>query len=169
VTDQLTGIDFLIDEVENYTNYELVMSLWSWDTDAVQENESVGLCMRPNMPVDSYASCWMFKTDNYGAYRQPSSYLVDSKNFTPGARLEDMPALSPYPMPGMKGSWMCAEPMAIYGRTTAACARFAPKLYTTEDPSFTPTDDITVLTYLSSRYAFRDEGELGSDADPESV
>ena len=60
VGQEKTGIDFLVEEIENYTDYEMVMSLWSWDYDEVHENEAVGLCMRPSNNAEAYASCWMY-------------------------------------------------------------------------------------------------------------
>ena len=89
--------------------------------------------------------------------------MVDSKAFAPGARLEDMPTLAPFPIPGMKGSWMCSEPRNMMGRVLASCMRFAPKLYSVEDPTFSPSDDITVMTYLSSRYDGRGETMMGTN------
>lgn len=45
--------------------------MWSWETEAVLEGESVGLCMKPTTQPDAFASCWMFKQDMNGAYGQP--------------------------------------------------------------------------------------------------
>ena len=160
-----TGVDFLVEEIENYTNYEALLSLWSWDYDSVHENEAVGLCIRPANSEEAFASCWLYRTNMYRQYGEAESFLVDSRAFAPGARLEEMPALQPYPIPGMKGGWMCNEPMNMLGRMRAACMRFAPKLYSVEDPTYAPADDISVMTYLSSRYNEGSETMMGVDED----
>uniref|UniRef100_A0A7S3MLF2 Uncharacterized protein n=1 Tax=Favella ehrenbergii TaxID=182087 RepID=A0A7S3MLF2_9SPIT len=87
--------------------------------------------------------------------------LIDPKDLVAGSRLEEMTGLEPYPVPGMKGSWMCQEPMELLGRVRAVCTRFAPKTYTPQDPTFSADSDITVMTYLSSRFDERTETPMG--------
>jgi len=72
-----------------------------------------------------------------------------------GTRLEDFESVSVYPVPGMKGQWMCEDPVKILGRMRVSCARFTPKTFEVEDPSFEPNSDVTVMTYLTSRQTGR--------------
>ena len=159
------GIDFLIQQIEGYTDYQLVVSMWAWDNARVQPGQSAGLCLRPSQPEDAYASCWVYERDQMGAYGKPKSLMVEPSLFTPGARLEEMPALENYPIPGMKGSWMCSETQTVLHKTSAMCIRFIPKTNTIEDPLIDADSDITLMTYLSSRFDDEaPEGPIGTDA-----
>jgi len=50
---------------------------------------------------------------------------------------------------------MCEDPVKILGRMRVSCARFTPKTFEVEDPSFEPNSDVTVMTYLTSRQTGR--------------
>ena len=84
--------------------------------------------------------------------------MLPPSEFVDGARLERMPALEPYPIPGMQGQWMCRElsDLELVGYMNALCARFIPKGFSIEDPMIDADTDITLMTYLSSR--FDDDG-----------
>jgi len=58
----------------------------------------------------------------------------------------------------MRGQWMCRElsDLELVGYINALCARFIPRAFTIEDPMIDANTDITLMTYLSSR--FDDDG-----------
>ena len=142
----------------------MMVSMWSWNPKDVAPGESVGLCVRPAEIPTAHASCWLFKKNRHHEYEGPTSYLVDSSYLTAGARLEDMNKVTIYPVPGMKGQWMCDTPTNIFGRVQVSCARFTPKVFKIEDPSFEPHEDVTVMTYLTARLTGRIDFESNNDS-----
>ena len=55
----------------------------------------------------------------------------------------------------MKGQWMCMTPTEFLGRMRVSCARFTPKSFSVEDPAFSTAEQVTVMTYLTSRLSGR--------------
>ena len=124
------GIQALIETVQEYTEFQIMMSNWSWRPENVIAGESVGMCVKLAEISDAYASCWAFTKDKNEEFEKARSFLVEPQTLTPSAHLEDMKTLNGFFMPGMKGQWMCNSPSKILGRIQVSCARFTPKTFT---------------------------------------
>ena len=154
--EEASGITAIIDEINIYTDKEMMISMYSWDLEDVIAGESVGVCHHPTASPDSMSSCWEWKMDEEGVYGDsPISYLVNMKDFGVDTGLDSAEPVSVATVPAMKGSWICMPPTEIMTRMRTVCGRLLPKVDTPEDPMFVPGSEVTVMTYYSSRLSGR--------------
>ena len=154
--EQASGITAIIDEINNYTDKEMMISMYSWDAKDVIANESVGICHQPTAQPDSMASCWEWKMDQEGVFGDsPVSYMVNMREFGTDTGLDSAEPIAGITVPAMKGNWICAPPTEILLRVRTVCGRLLPKEGTPEDPLFVKGSDVTVMTYYSSRLTGR--------------
>jgi hypothetical protein len=150
--EEATGITAIIAEINKYTEGQLLLNMFSWDPEHVQANEGVGVCSKPTSQPDALASCWEFKKDSEGVFlEEPASYLVDLKGITSTSALDTFTPISGANIPAMFGHWVCAEPHEFNYRMRTTCARLVPKVNTPEDPTYSTGDEITAMTYFTSR------------------
>lgn len=80
--EESSGITELIDTVYDYTEGQMVLSMWSWDKWHVIPGESVGVCIQPAEDESAYASCWEWSMDQDGNYENShKNYLVNPLYF----------------------------------------------------------------------------------------
>ena len=130
----------------------------SWQRDHVVAGESVGMCMRPTATPEAYATCWVYTMNEAGEYDAAKSFLVAPENFTAEMRLEDQEGLGVVEVPLMFGSWQCTEPIEVLGRVGATCGRILPKDANLEDTTYKADQEITIMTYLTSKQTGRVSG-----------
>lgn len=150
-----SGMRKIISDIEDYTEGHMVVSIWSWSLEDVEPGESAGVCMRPANDSKGYASCWSWTMNQFGSFGDVAdSYLVDtSSELNAKSLLENMNGRiqGVTVVPAMFGEWVCAEPYEVRNRWIAACGRLLPKVYTTFDPSYQADEEVTLVTYLTSR------------------
>ena len=155
--EEATGITAIIDMIDSYTDAHMMVSLVAWEPEDVLPGESAGFCVKPTNNDTANTSCWMWTRDQEGVYSgEVQSYLLDPfLAFTPQSRLEDQVPIELQAVPAMNGQWLCTPPMEILGMMHSTCARFLPKDDSPEDPVYLTTEEVTVMTYLSSRLTGR--------------
>lgn len=139
--------------LKGYTEGDVMIASWSWPADsAANVGDSVGVCVTPS--ADQYMSCWTWtRADEYGYEPKPKSYLVDPKTLDAATTLDSLDEVSaPLGLvPGTAGEWMCVEPYQMWDREMTTCMRLLPTADTPQDPSLQKVEDLTVLTYMTSR------------------
>ena len=154
--EESTGIKAIIEEIYAYTDAQMLISMYSWEEGDVIDGESVGVCHKPSKNADALLSCWEWKKNEEGVFLEdPSSYLFDGTALTEDSTLGDFPAVDNVLVPAMFGNWLCATPFMINKKMRATCARLVPKEDKIEDPTYNIGDEITVMTYFSSRHSGR--------------
>lgn len=134
----------------------MLISVYSWDPEHVIDGESVGVCHQPGGNPDNFASCWEWTKDAEGVFgSEPTSYLIDPKLVTESTSLNSQPPISAANVPAMFGNWICSPPMEYFMRMHTTCARLLPREPTIEDPMFVKDQEVTVMTYFSSRLSGR--------------
>ena len=134
----------------------MLVSMYSWEADAVIDGESVGVCHQPSDITENFASCWEWKKDAEGVFgTEPTSYLINASLVTATDSLDSQPAISSVNIPAMFGNWICAAPMELMGRMRTTCTRLLPRDQTIEDPMFVTGGNVNVMTYFSSRLSGR--------------
>ena len=79
---EASGITAIIEEINTYTDKEMMISMYSWDPEDVIAGESVGICHHPTASPDSMASCWEWKMDAESVFGDsPVSYMVNMREF----------------------------------------------------------------------------------------
>lgn len=149
------------EQVQEYTEGEILMTSWKWDMEAVQPGHSVGLCMGEPEPSTAYWSCWSFTMADDGTYpKTPASYLIDPATWTAESSLDTYEEIEEESFPSMYGSWTCMEPKEWNDTMHADCMRFLPSQeYSTASNS---TDvrfengPMKIATYLTSRALLTD-------------
>ena len=134
----------------------MLISMYSWDPEDVIDGESVGICHQPSGDADNYATCWewsMVADEGFGS--SPTSYLINTNLITDSSSLNSQPKISAVNIPAMFGNWICSPPMELAMRMRTTCARLLPREQTIEDPKFSVDQEVTVMTYYSSRLSGR--------------
>ena len=154
--EEATGITQIIKAIETYTDQQMLISAYSWDPDHVIDGESVGVCHQPSGDTKNFASCWEWSKDSEGVFgSQPTSYLINPALVTETTSLDSQPSIQGATIPAMQGNWICSPPMEIMMRMRTTCARLLPNDQTILDPMFTVDQEVTVMTYYSSRLSGR--------------
>ena len=85
----------------------------------------------------------------------PTSYLIDPKLINAEMSLNSMSPITEAQVPAMFGNWLCLPPMEYFMRMHTTCARLLPNEQTIEDPMYEIDQEVTVMTYFSSRLSGR--------------
>ena len=87
--EEASGITAIIEEINTYTNKEMMISMYSWEPEMLIAGESVGICHTPTAKPDAMSSCWEWKMNEEGVYEDaPISYLVNMQDFGVDAGLD---------------------------------------------------------------------------------
>ena len=142
------------DMVTGYTDGNLLVTSWRWNTGDVKPGESVGLCVGDPENEGNYWSCWEFTMSDDGMYSDmPTSYLIKPSEFNKDSRLNKFEPLPTDAFPAMYGGWICYPPEDIMMNSMTDCLRFLPsESYTSyKDFRYASPMKLKVMTYLSSR------------------
>ena len=146
----------MINDVQAYTEGQLIVTQWSWSKEDVIAGESAGLCISPDDNGASKASCWQWAMGADGKFGSTTkSFLISIADVKATTSLDSMQDLGALAIPTLFGSWICSSPVELAMRVQTVCTRFLPKTDTTNDPAYKDGQPIIATTYLSSRLSGR--------------